>query len=209
MGVIVMVRFLKLLLFLVVLFAGNSAFAAPVVCSPGYQDSTCLTPLHQGPIPAPTCQSGAGWTTVSSAVWQGSHWSQPQCAYQNQPVCQSGYTTVSAASWTGSGWTQPVCVPPQPQTPPPLTGVPACDAAAVSNGFQITQQFGIYYGNYPYTGGVGVEGIMFGANGPVVTDTCGDTTSFYELECILKGDGTFGWLSVVQAFFPGCNGGGN
>ncbi|NMM03160.1 hypothetical protein HHL24_35310 [Paraburkholderia sp. RP-4-7] len=87
--------------------------------------------------------------------------------------------------------------------------MPACDAAAASNGFQITQQFGIYYGNYPYVGGVGVEGIMFGANGPLATDTCGDTTSFYELECILKGDGTFGWLAVVQAFFPGCSGGGN
>lgn len=85
----------------------------------------------------------------------------------------------------------------------------ACDAAAVTNGFQITQQFETYNGSYPYSGGVGVEGIMFGANGPEESDVCGDTTTSYELECILNGDGTLAYLAVVQAFFPTCSGGGN
>ncbi|WP_168788793.1 hypothetical protein [Paraburkholderia aromaticivorans] len=203
-----MKKLLQAVLFIAGLLIGTSAFANPVICSPGYQDATCVTPIVHAPIPAPTCSSGAGWTTVSSAVWQGSHWSTPQCSYKGQPACPAGQQQVQAASWNGGSWVGLVCRP-QATTPPPPTGVTACDAAAVTNGFQITQQFETYNGSYPYSGGVGVEGIMFGANGPEESDVCGDTTTSYELECILNGDGTLAYLAVVQAFFPTCSGGGN
>ncbi|CAE6956656.1 hypothetical protein [Paraburkholderia domus] len=203
-----MKKLLKTVLVIAGMLIGTSAFANPVICSPGYQDATCVTPIVHAPIPAPTCSSGAGWTTVSPAVWQGSHWSTPQCSFKGQPACPAGQTTTSAATWNGSAWTQPVCTQPAQGNSSP-TGVAACDAAAASNGFQIAQQFETYHGNYPYSGGVGVEGIMFGANGPAESDVCGDTTTSYELECILNGDGTLAYLAVVQAFFPSCSGGGN
>ncbi len=97
------------------------ADAAPVRCSYGYQDSSCTTPIQNAPIPQPQCQSGAGWTTVSAAVWQGSRWSAPQCNYQAPPACPSGYDMVLPSSWSGSSWTQPTCTPhvtPQPSATP-------------------------------------------------------------------------------------------
>lgn len=93
-------------------YIGMRQACAPVPCTPGYQDSTCAVPLRNGAIPQPQCQSGAGWTTVAASVWQGSHWSQPQCNYAAPPGCPSGYGTASPATWTGTYWTAPVCTAP-------------------------------------------------------------------------------------------------
>jgi hypothetical protein len=188
---------------------GHSAFATPVQCSAGYQDSTCLTPIRQGPTAAPTCSTGAGWTTVSPAVWQGYQWSQPQCAYQSQPVCPSGYTTASAATWTGSSWTQPVCVPPQAQTPPPppQTAAQACQIAIANNGFQSIQEYTAFYGNFPYAGGVAVQDVRFFASGPVAYNPCGDATTGYQVDCLVNPNGSVAVVSWL-ANLPNCAGGG-
>lgn len=93
-------------------YIGMRQACAPIPCTAGYQDSTCASPLHNGTIPQPQCQSGAGWTTVSASVWQGSRWSEPQCNYAAPPGCPSGYGTASPATWTGSSWTAPVCTAP-------------------------------------------------------------------------------------------------
>ena len=85
------------------LFAGG-ALANPVVCSPGYMDSTCVTPISKAPQPAPACSTGAGWTTVSPARWLGSGWSQPTCSYTPPPTCPSGYNETTSPTWNGSSW---------------------------------------------------------------------------------------------------------
>ncbi|BAG47744.1 hypothetical protein KTE60_25220 [Burkholderia multivorans] len=114
-------------------YIGMRQACAPIPCTSGYQDSTCAAPLRNGAIPQPQCQTGAGWVTVSSAVWQGSRWSDPQCSYSAQPQCPAGFDTSVPSSWTGSGWTQPECVKFTP--PPPVVIDPdvACTAAASSH----------------------------------------------------------------------------
>lgn len=90
--------------------------AAPNACTPGYQDATCRSPLYAAHTAPPACPSGAGWTTVSPAVWKGSHWSQPACSYQSPPSCPSGYQQSSAPWWNGSSWVGLGCtLPPAPQ----------------------------------------------------------------------------------------------
>ncbi len=117
-------------------YIGTRQACAPIPCTPGYQDSTCAAPLRNGAIPQPQCQSGAGWTMVTAAVWQGSRWSQPQCNYAAPPSCPSGFDTVAASSWTGASWTQPTCTP--HITPPPPISDPNQVCTAAANNYTLT-----------------------------------------------------------------------
>lgn len=173
---------------------------APLVWTLTNGHYTCQRPQQ------PICQSG--YNTVSAATWTGSGWTQPVCVQPAPPSCPPGQQASSAATWNGSSWVGLVCVP-IVTTPPALTGVPACEAAAVSDGYQITQGFNTYPGPFPYPGGVGAEEITYGANGPVTYDTCGDSTTQYLLGCVLNVDGTLAYLAVVEGFFPSCSGNGN
>ncbi|BDC45311.1 hypothetical protein PTKU15_86080 [Paraburkholderia terrae] len=101
----------------ILLAAGKGAMAKPVLCSPGYQDSTCGSPVSHAAIPQTQCSAGAGWTTLSPAVWQGAQWSAPQCSYTAPPTCQAGYSQTASPWWTGSSWVGISCAPP----PPPST----------------------------------------------------------------------------------------
>ncbi len=115
-------------------YIGMRQACAPIPCTPGYQDSTCAVPLRNGAIPQPQCQTGAGWTTVAAAVWQGSRWSAPQCNYSAPPSCPPDYDMVGGPSWTGASWTQPTCKP-HFTPPPPVVIDPnvVCTAAANSH----------------------------------------------------------------------------
>lgn len=115
----------------------QNARATPVTCSPGYQDNTCLTPIYHDPIPAPQCAQGPRWVTTGSAVWQGSHWSQPQCSYQAPPSCPAGMLQTAAPTWTGSQWTQPGC---QSVPPPAVDPIAQCAQAIAQRqgGYGIT-----------------------------------------------------------------------
>lgn len=110
----------------VLLLGSRLAQANPALCSLGYQDSTCVTPISRAPIAAPQCSSGAGWTTTSSPVWKGAYWSSPGCSYQPPPSCPPGYSQVTGPSWTGSNWVGLTCQPTAPPPPPP----PACQYSA-------------------------------------------------------------------------------
>ncbi|AJW93594.1 hypothetical protein BM43_7560 (plasmid) [Burkholderia gladioli] len=103
------------ILFAAGLFAQNG-HAAPTQCSSGYQDNTCLTPVYHAPISAPMCPTDPGWITTGNAVWQGAHWSQPQCSYLSPPTCPTGLQQTVAPTWTGAQWTPPSCQ--QPILPP-------------------------------------------------------------------------------------------
>lgn len=122
-------------------YIGMKNSCAPIPCSPGYEDSTCGVPLRNGAIPQPQCQSGAGWTTVSASVWQGSRWSQPQCNYAAPPSCPPGYNQTSAPSWNGWSWSSPGCAAPPPPQPTTPDWANICNAAvrAYENGqYQMT-----------------------------------------------------------------------
>jgi hypothetical protein len=93
--------------------------AQPQHCSPGFQDSSCFGVLLNAPQVAPTCTSGAGYTTTSPAVWQGSKYSTPSCSYTPPPTCGSNMTQTAAPTWNGSAWVGLACTP--VQTPPPVT----------------------------------------------------------------------------------------
>ncbi|MBF5008605.1 hypothetical protein [Burkholderia pseudomultivorans] len=118
-------------------YIGMRQACAPVPCTPGYQDSTCAAPLRNAAIAQPQCQSGAGWTTVAAAVWQGSRWSEPQCSYVAQPVCPAGFETSVPSSWTGSSWTQPGCTKITP--PPPVVTDPNLVCTAAANSHTLTE----------------------------------------------------------------------
>jgi len=122
---------LRAAVFVGVLLLGPAAFANPVRCSPGYQDSTCTPALANAPQPQPQCPASAGWTTSVASQWIGSQWSAPSCNYQVPPTCQPGYTETSAPVWNGSSWSAPGCQPPsQPQQTP---GQLCTSAAATGN----------------------------------------------------------------------------
>lgn len=91
--------------------------AAPVICSYGYQDSSCTPKLVNAPQTPPACPSSAGWTTAAAAQWIGSQYSAPQCQYQAPPSCAPGFIQ-SGPTWNGSSWVDLVCV--QPAPPPPI-----------------------------------------------------------------------------------------
>ena len=107
-------NFLGGLLFAILLVVGKGVMAKPVLCSPGYQDSTCGAPVSHAAIPQTQCSTGDGWTTVSPSVWQGAQWSAPQCTYTPPPTCPAGYSQASPPWWTGSSWVPPTCNPPAP-----------------------------------------------------------------------------------------------
>lgn len=99
----------------------NPADAAPPVrCSPGYQDSSCAHVLLNPPQTPPTCPNGAGWRTVSPAVWLGSKYSTPNCSFTAAPSCPGGYSEAVAPTWDGTAWVGQQCVliPPPPPTCP-------------------------------------------------------------------------------------------
>jgi hypothetical protein len=54
-----MKRILRILLLGLLLFGARAALANPTLCSPGYQDSTCVTPISHGAIPAAVQLSGS------------------------------------------------------------------------------------------------------------------------------------------------------
>ncbi len=110
-------------------YIGMRNACAPIPCSPGYEDSTCGVPLRNGAIPQPQCQTGAGWTTVSASVWQGSRWSEPQCNYQPAPSCPQGFDMLSPPTWNGQSWNAPTCAAPLPPAPVIDPNV-VCTAAA-------------------------------------------------------------------------------
>lgn len=112
-----MPKLFKYFLIAVSLFGCGAAVAAPKLCSPGYQDSTCVTPIARAPIAAPQCSTGPGWTTTATPVWQGAYWSSPGCSYQPPPACPSGFTQTSGPTWNGGAWVGLVCAP-QATTPP-------------------------------------------------------------------------------------------
>lgn len=136
-------------------YIGMRQACAPIPCTPGYQDSTCAAPLRNGAIPQPQCQSGAGWTTVSTSVWQGSRWSEPQCNYAAPPGCPSGWGTASPATWTGTNWTAPVCTAPA-QDPSTRDWASICnDAVKTYSGgrFRVTFQ-AVDFNQYQFGTGV-------------------------------------------------------
>lgn len=110
--------------------SASSAFAGPARCSYGNQDSTCTTPISSAPIPQPQCPTGAGWTTAASSVWQGSHWSAPQCNYQAPPSCPGGYTQTSSPWWDGANWVGLACAPSIPSASLPDQQQACANAAA-------------------------------------------------------------------------------
>ncbi len=115
----------------------DTAIAAPVRCTPGYQDSTCVAPIRQAWQAPPTCPTSAGWTTTAAAQWIGSGYTAPQCNYQAPPTCPGGYTQSSSPTWNGSSWVGLSCFP---SVPPALTNSDLaliCSRYAVSKGFNI------------------------------------------------------------------------
>ncbi|CAE6832426.1 hypothetical protein R69746_06555 [Paraburkholderia aspalathi] len=203
----------------VILLSGRGAFAAPVTCSYGYQDSTCGTFLSNSPQVAPTCSSGAGWTTVSPAKWIGSQYSAPQCNYQAPPSCPPGWITTASPGWTGSFWTGPFCqIPAAPTNPcqygyasgPTWTGsswtytcnapppTVTCASEAQAQGYTLTDGYGTsgpftgYYIKFDGSYGYGTyNNVEYGATGPVWTDSCGNSGNTYLLYCpVSRTDGS-------------------
>lgn len=100
-----MMRSLKIPLLALMVLVERGALAAPALCSPGYQDSTCVSPIQHGAIPPPVCP--AGYTQTNPPVWLGSVWSAPGC----QPPSPPPVPVVPAAPFVVSvgygcpGWT--------------------------------------------------------------------------------------------------------
>lgn len=86
-----MTRNMKIRLLALTLLAGRNTLAAPALCSPGYQDSTCVSPIQHGAIPPPVCP--AGYTQTNPPVWMGAVWSAPGC----QPPSPSPAAVVPTA----------------------------------------------------------------------------------------------------------------
>lgn len=106
------VSMLKLLLTGAAVLFTSDGFGAPVPCTDGYFDSTCLKPLTARGVPTqPVCQPGDGWATLSPAQWIGGKWQDPACAYQPPPSCPDGTVPTTQVWWTGSAWTGLVCAP--------------------------------------------------------------------------------------------------
>jgi hypothetical protein len=102
---------LKLLFIVGIALLLDTSNAAPVLCSPGYQDASCASPLSAPPQTAPTCSTDAGWQTITAAIWIGSQYSTPVCSYTAPPTCPSGSTQVTPATWNGTAWSGLVCQP--------------------------------------------------------------------------------------------------
>jgi len=100
-----MKRGLKFLLPGLLLWAGRNALAGPVLCSPGYQDSTCVSPIQHGPIPPPVCP--AGYSQTNPPVWMGAVWSAPGCQPPSPPpaVVVPAVPYVVSVGYGCPGWT--------------------------------------------------------------------------------------------------------
>jgi hypothetical protein len=123
---------LRPLLIVVAAFAAPPVFAHPIDCTPGYSDSHCVTPLRGDAIPAPTCPSAPGYSTITPAVWAGYRWTQPVCSsYQAPPTCQPGYVETTAPSWNGASWVGLYCVPQAVKPDPPATCASAASSGSV------------------------------------------------------------------------------
>ncbi|QGZ66975.1 hypothetical protein [Paraburkholderia acidisoli] len=107
-------RIILTLFFLCAPLISTSAFATPVRCSYGYQDSSCTPKLVNVAQTPPTCPAVDGWTTAVAPQWIGSGYSAPQCAYQAPPTCAPGYDEQSPAVWNGANWVGLNCVPGAP-----------------------------------------------------------------------------------------------
>jgi hypothetical protein len=107
-------------------------------CGHGFDDNTCIPLISVAPQPQPQCSTAAGWTTASTAVWQGSGWSSPECTYTPPPQnCPVGDTEISPPVWNGESWSAPVCqAPPAPTLPTTQDLINACvtDTAQYSGG---------------------------------------------------------------------------
>lgn len=138
----------------VLLFGGRTFAGGPAHCAPGYQDSPCATQLQHAAIPQPDCSSnGAGWTTITPSVWQGSQWSAPTCNYTPPPSCPAGYSQTSSPWWNGSSWVGLGCAAPPPPPPPSASADPVatCNAYTAAQGFPTTWNTG-----YAWTSGNGI-----------------------------------------------------
>lgn len=187
-----------MLAFVCWLTMAGHADAAPVRCSYGYQDSTCTTPLRNGPIPQPLCSTGPGWTTTTAAVWQGARWSAPQCNYQAPPSCPAGQVMTSAPMWNGSSWSQPVCQLPAPQLPAQTNWAQICNQAAAARGYSTHFTNSMFN---PYTFGTGVA-TMGGDDGMAIGPPYinGDlSTNQYDATCFVRIDnGAIYQLWIVE-----------
>lgn len=199
-----------------ILLAGRGAFAAPVTCSYGYQDSTCGTNLYNAPQVAPTCPGTAGWITTASARWIGSQFSAPSCSYQAPPTCPNGFTQTSPATWDGSGWVGLGCAAP-PLVPPPLDPASQCLASATPQGYTATS--GVT-GPSPMNSRASVLAQVVGltnygsdslyswsALGPQYTSACGIVGSGYSILCLVHPNGQINGLipSYLNASSGSCN----
>ncbi|MFP3637906.1 hypothetical protein [Paraburkholderia sp. SIMBA_054] len=159
----------------VMLFGGGASAGGPAHCSPGFQDSACATQLTHTASPQPDCSAnGAGWTTVTASVWQGSRWSAPGCSYTPPPTCPAGYSQTSAPWWNGSSWIGLGCAAPPPPPPPPSASadpVATCNAYTAGQGFPTTWNTGF---NLPIGNGVYAFTESWWVN---------DTNGNIELEC--------------------------
>jgi hypothetical protein len=95
-------KLLKILVIALFCMLSGQAMAAPVICSPGYQDSSCVTPLVHAAAAAPTCPTGETQTTAPH--WAGSAWVGLACAIPAAPTCPAGETQTAAPTWNGSAW---------------------------------------------------------------------------------------------------------
>ncbi|PXX05653.1 hypothetical protein C7399_14026 [Paraburkholderia tropica] len=155
----------------------NAAFAAPVRCTNGYQDSSCTPKLVNAPQTPGACPAAAGWTTAVAAVWQGSQYSSPQCQYQAPPTCAPGYTQISGPDWNGVAWVDLMCQPTLPARP----DIPTQCMAQLPSGWTVN---GTYSGSASSAvPPAGYQISWYTGSTSLLTDKCG--TTYYEtiLEC--------------------------
>lgn len=78
--------------------AQSLALAGPTRCAEGFQDSSCANSIAAAAQTPPACPASTATEVVltqAAAVWQGSHFSAPVCAYYPEPeTCeQQGYSS--------------------------------------------------------------------------------------------------------------------
>ncbi len=203
---------LRSLFIVLAAFAAPAVFAHPIDCTPGYSDSHCVTPLRGDAIPAPTCPSAPGYSTITPAVWAGYRWTQPVCSnYQAPPTCSAGYTQISDPVWNGLSWSAPACAP---TAIPPTTPMASCPTSLpgytgsyswLSNA-DATQMGLVYARAYGITGYSSVfrSTYIYGAT----YDTSCATSNQYQALCYVNPDNA---LNTVLYVPTGNNtgGGGN
>lgn len=172
--------------------SGQGMGCSPVRCSPGNEDSTCITPIVTAWQTPTNCSTGPGWTTTTPAKWIGSQYTAPTCNYQAPPSCPGGYTEISPPSWNGATWVGLACVP---SLPPPPDPVAICQNT-VPSGFSITSQDSTTPANLASWGKKFPGGtlLIFGAVGPSYTSECHGGQDLYILGCsVSPAGGLNGW----------------